>query len=675
MATRFEDANARYQRNAYPVAILLPGTSVKFVFAAPSGKALDIFWAKIKIGVGGSWQSLAFGGNTDYQFDGLDDDWVESDAVAALANQSSPLPVYVMGSYGVGVGDVMPFNRILTPNTNAHYPTMGFDRMESGASPYADTSDPTDIPIAENPLVGGTTNFKAYGPVMVIADVDDAIAHRSVGIIRDSRGGSVFNVWDGEVGITTRLRREGIPYAQASRGGSNGTVYIASQASPYVQYIESKFGTVEIGYGINSYAGLGENAAQGDTVHGDNVTIADNIRSRVGIYANPTCQIVLSTIYPNTAGSTSENTFTASYNYAGWQRQNERVREADATEVPGLVAINDDEAVLGNGQGGYNLTCVPLGYESQIYGDGIHCGGLGEFKRQAVWDIQTVFGVAPVIGPQVFSAWCEADGRRLFLGIAARANRSADLTTFNTGLPSLPATDEAAITLPDAGNTTVDEGYVRDADSVFVGFPIAKILEGFFPFTNIAPVFDAETVLRDAIDDLSCAILPDSQARVLNDSEASGETGGADSTPPALVAGDSFLSETGRYVLLVTDEAQSQPLAPPGVLTTSQRNRWRVTADGNRRALTRGRTVASDSLLLLLTNPLGTGKTVEAQYLGGGGIEDAAGNDLAAFGATEITNDSTVADAGDESGGMARVGSPFVGSKFAECRFGMGSVA
>ena len=746
MACLFEGGEGRYQRTAYPVGILLPGASPKFVFGCPANNDLVIDWFKYKVG-GGSWTSITFGGNTSHDFGNPSEATIlESDVVSDIANLSSPTPIYIMGASHVNapyvtaggsnvgngtvpdwtptlsaldgtytatctataadggtfsvvnrkgesvgtatvgtlfnaggvsftitdgstdfqVGDTfalvyptVPWNRVLTPNINSQYPTVGYDRLDVSNSPVAETSDPTDIAVSGNSLIPGA-HYKAYGPIMVVADVDDtpvyfdvpdafgnvrdlSLADQSVGIIRDSRGGSVFNAWDGEVGISTRLRRENIPYAQLSRGGSSGGTYVTSQASDYVSYIESKIGTAEIGYGINSYATQPEDASQGDTVYGYNVAIAANIRGRVGTYANPTCQIVMATVYPCINSSLGTNVFEAPRNYAGWARQNFLTRSETPSGVPGLVAVNDDEAILGNGLGGYNLSGWPEG-QAEIIGDGIHCGW--EWLRQQNWDIYTVFGKTPTVGPELNTMVCDADGRVVYGRIACRSYRDPD-GTFHSGL-DLSESNSLAITLPAAqGGLTLVEGYVDPLTDTFYGFPNRKVLEQNYPYDNIAPTIGSGTPIEQ--DGIKLKVLVDGQMRVRNYSLAAAGSGGADSTAPALDDASSYVNVTGRYVVAATDETVSLPLAPT-TLNSTQRDEFVVRGDGTTRTLTRARTVSDDWMLLVTDDPIGVGVTTTIQHLGASGVKDASNNLLGSFSATTVTNNSVVADIAPTSG-------------------------
>jgi hypothetical protein len=672
----------QFERSAYPNGVLLPGQNVKFVFGVPANTELDIFWFKIKIG-GGAWQNVTFdsGAETSWHFDSVGSmstaRWKETDAVAGLAGQVNPLPFYIMGSYGAADGFVMPFNIILVPGADANYPSVGNDRVQRGDTQFADTSTVTDVPIAGSALEAGTT-FKAYGPIMIIADVDDTPVYLNVpdafGNMRDisladlttmslgdSRDGSVFHAANGRT-VTERLFRENLPSCPISRGGSTAAAFLLLMDEPLYQYVISKHRRGRIAYGINAHAGTGENAALGDTIHGHTLAIAAKIRAQSAPYANPNCEIILATVYPNTAGSTAENTFSATYNYLGWARQNELIRSCTPLLCPGLCYVMDEEAATGNGLGGYNLACVPASLGG-MPGDGIHCSDPANLIRCGCWDIYTIYGRQPVVGPQIIAIWCNADGRRVYLCISGVQTRQPNGSGYVPALGLVRQTNQAGLTLAAQGGIEVDEAYVHPVSGVLIGFPKRRILQDVvFPPDNIAVSVDPGSSLK--VGDKVIEYLPNAQTRVENGSTQTAAPGGADTTPPALNAPSSYVAESGRYIYLETDEATNLPLSPES-LDLSQRRKVRLRADGNLRSLLRATRVSDSAVLLVTTNPLGAGKVPTVEYLGGGGIEDALGNEMLSFPEEEVDNLSMVADGGDESQGLVRLmKSPFIGSPF-----------
>ncbi len=539
----------------------------------------------------------------------------------------------------------LPFNGYLTPVNQ--YPELAGsqgDQLEYSVNGLVVDRSADISVIPEAP-----SGYNFYLPLNVCAQVeyaavptDLAPGARATLTIGDSRSGNPPFLRTGGSGFSAYLIPNYIPFGLLPAGGSNAAAFSASLALAWVQDLLQRYRVFPVGYGINSMNQPAAGPELGDATAELTFNAANGIRALI-----PHARIVLIDCAPVVVDGTTNVWRAATHSLAAWKQHNQRLYDVTTATVPGLVAkfLTRNQLYFWE-DGKFNL----VGMESVGalgLGDGIHLGDLlNALQTMAGWApiFFAVYGKQSVIGPAVISAQTSVDGRTMYYRIAGDVS-------------AIAATDGVGITVPADGGTSMVEAEMSVDDYVLVAYPNKRVASA----ASITP-----TVVGSEIEDsgsglpLEALYPPFGNVYTENLSTWNGVDGGG-GIPPEPVPASSYVGNSGKYMVIATD-AEEVPLSPE-YLAPPELYKFLAFADGNRRRLLRGAR-SGDRMVLTMNGVLGEGKTVEFQYLGGGLVEDNNGADMLAFPKSEIDNNSTAVDSGDESSGKARAGSKFVGSPF-----------
>lgn len=562
-------------------------------------------------------------------------DQVTPSDVITLLNGTLRGTLLMIAAYiQMGVGEVAPTTSIMVPEFGCRY--------EDGTSALTDkTATPLLMPLA--PAVNLATK-RALVPAMIVANVapitDWTNPGRTFSVFPgyDSRGGDTPDIDYGHSGNVYGLLEEFTPECAVSATGS--------QSSAFGQFMDTDYGAdlaacSDVGmdkYGVNSDADQPNTTAHGDTIFGAKQANATKYGTK-----NPAGKWLYGTSFlptdQNTNHIRSNPPSNANYGRIAMMQLNARVVAETVSTTPNILEptryINDQLLFSGPPElitdDRINRPEIDTGAGSDD--DGLHAGGIRhQIQKMQSKRMFRLQNIPYEFGGVVYRQDTDATGRWVRLHVACESPivipQGGTGVTFSGKTP----VEVYAENNHDGGSQTL---LCFFREGIYSGD--ASTLVGILASTNLANAAGAIVALPWAT----------RRVTVDNQSAKSAPSGGTDTTPPAWPADDaSTLKSDGKHLLVPLVETQYR-IVPTGDITPT--TAVAIRADGNRRSLSWLRRVADNNLLAYLVGTIGTGKTVTAAHPGGASISDGT-HLLPVAAAVAVTNNSSVADGGDEAG-------------------------